>query len=537
MNRKPHKGVRSIARFLNSVTNSPLAAGYHQHDLAQIKITVKLNPFRVTGPRRVTGLIAPWLGVLLAGACQAVIFTPPVSDEALPNPHRGFMLWGSSVLADGGLPDNHHNATLYHIYLPWRMLETADQVFDWNAVEQTYLQPILTQHSEATFVLRLVADYPDGPGSGLNAWYQGGDNDRDYPAFLNQPPLNIARNDYSACDGDGPGVAPDWNDAAFIAQAEQLIQAVAAHYDGDPRITAVQVGLLGLWGEWHQSGCPALAPGATVKAALRTQYSLSFVNTPLQTRYARDPDVAGASFGFHEDYFPSFTTDCIYGFPQCDDSGDWNLEYGYTHAVPAARENWRVNPVSGESPLTAQKNSWINDEVDVRQVLADYRFSFLGPAGAHESSGNAAAMQRIDRTLGYRLRLASVQLDDPFSAASAPIEALLFNDGSAPAYHGAQLVLDWVDSGGQTIASVTFADALVDLEPGDSRLLSVNPPSLPPSGSYSLRAWAALPGDAVRRIVLANSGRDAAGRVVLGDVQVVASDVIFQHGFEPVAPR
>jgi hypothetical protein len=472
--------------------------------------------------------------LLLASSltASAVTFQPPASADVLSNPHRGFMLWGSTVLADGGLPDNFHQASVYHLYVPWRMIETADQVFAWDVLESTYLLPITQAHPEATVVIRLIADYPDGPGSGLDSHYTGGDVHRDYPLFLEQPPLNIGRNAYSSCDGDGPGVAPDWNDAAFINQANELITAFAASYDGDPRITAVQVGLLGLWGEWHQSGCASLAPGTTVKNSLKNTYNSEFTLTPLQTRYARDPDATGVTFGFHEDYFPSFTANCIYGFPACDDSGDWNLEYGLAHVVPAARDNWQVNPISGESPLTSQKNAWVNDETDITTVLNDYHFSFLGPAGKHEDSGNAAVMDRLNNQLGYRLQLDQLVIDSPLTTTTASVSATLTNTGSAPVYHPYQLALDWVNSGGQTVASWTFEPPLSGWLPGVATPVQQAFANSLANGTYSLRVWGKPMNPSGQLISLANSNRDATGRLILGDVVVNVSDLIFKDGFQ-----
>ncbi|HJU38176.1 MAG TPA: hypothetical protein VJ724_01290, partial [Tahibacter sp.] len=324
-------------------------------------------------------------------APHAVTFAPTPTQDDLNNPHKGFMLWGTTW-SPGDEAGNYYGASVYHIYVPWREVETADQAFAWSTFEANHFAPILASDPQATFVLRLVADYPDGVGSGLAAHYTGGQNERDYPLFLEQPPLSIQGTDYASCDGNGPGRAPDWNAAAFRTQAVQLVEAFGARYDGDPRITAIQAGLLGLWGEWHQTGCASLEPGRDVKVAVRDAYVRAFPRTRVQTRYARDPDVVGTNFGFHEDYFPSFTANCIYGFALCDDDGDWNLEYGLTHVAPAARENWRVNPVSGESPMTAQKNAWTNDTADVLTVIGNYHFSLLGPAGKHEEPGFAAAL-------------------------------------------------------------------------------------------------------------------------------------------------
>jgi len=463
---------------------------------------------------------------------NSATFTPGSTGDVLDNPHRGYMLWGSSVLADGGLPDNHHQANMYHVYLPWRMVETTDQIFDWQTVEQTYLDPIISAHPNATVVLRLVADYPDGPGSGINAHYTGGDDHRDYPVFLEQPPFNIQRNTYSSCNGDGPGVAPDWNDANFRDQVTDLVIAFGHHFDGDPRISAIQVGLLGLWGEWHQSGCEAIAPDDEVKNLVKIAYDNAFTQTPLQTRYARDPDIFNVEFGFHEDFFPSFTGPCIYNLPLCSDTGDWNLEYGFTHIDPDARNNWQVSPVSGESPLTSQKNAWINDEADVTTLINDYHFSFLGPAGKHEETGNDAAMDRIANQLGYRLQLNELNIPSPITVQSTTVMVSLNNVGSAPVYHPYHLTLDWVNSNGQTIDSWVFDQALSSWLQGNHMSAQQTFNTSLPNGVYSLRAYGQSTSSPNRNLILANNSRDSIDRIILGNVTVDLTDLIFADGFD-----
>ena len=470
----------------------------------------------------------------LAFAAHAATYAPTPTEDDLNNPHKGFMLWGTTW-GPGDEEGNYYGASVYHIYVPWREVETADQTFAWAAFETNHFAPILAVDPQATFVLRLVADYPDGVGTGLAVHYTGGQNERDYPLFLEQPPLNIAGTDYAACDGDGPGRAPNWNAAAFRTQAVQLIQAFAARYDNDPRITAIQVGLLGLWGEWHQTGCEALEPGVDIKRAVRDAYAQSFTHARLQTRYPRDPDAVGVAFGFHEDYFPSFTASCIYGFPACDDDGDWNMEYGYANVVPAARDNWKVNPVSGESPTTVQKNAWTNDTADILTVLGLYHFSLLGPAGKHEEAGHAAALAPIKRKLGYDLSLAALTVPDTLTQQSSLAWRLdLANRGSAPPYHGFEPRLQWLAAGGAVAASVPLVADLRGALPGATTryagrfVLSGLAP-----GSYALRLAVASTSAGRNGITLQNAPRDGAGSVMLGNVTVGGiGDAIFADGYQ-----
>ncbi|GAB3052590.1 DUF4832 domain-containing protein [Stenotrophomonas tumulicola] len=479
--------------------------------------------------RPVSGVLAvAILASALGAACaHAGSLSPAVSTQEFDNPHRGFMLWGSSYAADGGV-DNFHDAHIYHVYLPWRIIETADQVFDWNAVETHYLQPILDDDPLATFVLRPVADYPDSAGSQIDAHYTGGENERDYPKFLEQAPLSIPYAVRTQCDGDGPIRSLDYNNPAAREQMGQFVQALAARFDGDPRITAIQVGLLGFWGEWHTSGCEDLQPNAQTRSLIRDAYVAAFQSTPLQTRYARSSDVGSAMFGFHEDYFPSFTGSCSAFSPQmpsCDDTGWWNLEYGLAHEVPAARQNWMVNPVSGESPNNNQKATWTNRTADVRKLLRDYHFSFLGPAGAHETNGNASKLRELKSDLGYRLGITQVSWPDTqVRGQQVALQLDITNHGSAPLYNAYHVELHWVAADGTTRARTTIPDvALGGIMPGtvQSHGTSFTVPAGLTAGSYSLRLALADDAPGRRNIAPQNDGQDTERRLPLGQVQVL----------------
>lgn len=460
-----------------------------------------------------------WIIILALARCvDAATFNPAPTTNDLNNPHKGFLLWGTDYAA--GAPLNYYGATIYHVYAPWREIETADQVFDWGRFETNHLLPILAADSNATFVLRPVADYPDGQSSGVTLFYSGGELTRDFPAFLTNAPLSIPSYPYTSCDGDGPGLTPDWNRPAMITQLVQFVQAFGARYDGDPRITAVQVGLLGLWGEWHQSGCDSRAPSNAVKVAVREAYKTSFTNTPLQTRYPRDPDSIGVSFGFHEDYFPSFTAPCIYGFPSCSDDGDWSLHYCYQNVNPAAATNWRISPISGESPLNSQKRAWTNDFDDVMTVLRDYHFSFLGPAGGHEANGRQAKLSPMKRLLGYNYHIVRVDWPDTGALGTPiPVTLALTNSGAAPCYHPFRVEVALCATNGAPLWRGALTNNLRELIPGLHLEWNVDltPTNLAP-GTYSLRIGILDSRTVEPGVRIQSAGEDANRRIVIGDV-------------------
>lgn len=49
---------------------------------------------------------------------------------------------------------------------------------------------------------------------------------------------------------------PDWNDPTFLQRVARLLSALGQRYDGDPRISWVDIGIYGTWGEWHTWGLP-----------------------------------------------------------------------------------------------------------------------------------------------------------------------------------------------------------------------------------------------------------------------------------------
>jgi len=452
--------------------------------------------------------------------------TPPQLSLDLSNPHQGFVFWGSSFQA-GGTVGNYYDSSIFHVYIPWREVEPADQQFDWAGLEARRLQPILDAYPNATFLLRLVADYPNGPGSEINRFYAGGDPNRDYPLWLEQAPVSVPIVDYASCNGDGPGRNPEYNHPAMIAQMEELIEAYGEYFDGDERVTTIQAGLLGMWGEWHQFGCPDLQPLAAARMAVRDAYKAAFTKTPVQVRLMRDTDTGGAEFGVYEDYFPSFTAPCSWGFPLCGEYGDTILAYALD-ALPEAQDNWQRGAISGESPLPEQQQTWLNDTANVVLALETYHFSFLGPAGPHEDPGHDVPLAKIKRALGYQYHIASCIWPDSVNQDGAfEVKVELANTGSAPAYHDYLIEVALCDAAGVPVAIGRDPVPLRDLLPGATRQSRIEVSAFGlPIGTYSLRVAVIHSRTNAPGIRLQTAGVDANLRYPMGDVDIAEAAAI-----------
>ena len=183
-----------------------------------------------------------------------------------------------------------------------------------------------------------------------------------------------------------------------------------------------------------------------------------------------------------------------------------------------------VNPVSGESPNSDQKSTWTNRTADVRKLLRDYHFSFLGPAGAHETSGNAAKLKTLKSDLGYRLGISTVTWPNTqVRGQQAALQLGIKNHGSAPLYNAYHVELHWVAADGSTKARTSIpAVTLSEIMPGtvQSRSTTFTVPSSLAPGSYALRLALADDTPGRRNIAPQNDGQDAQRRLPLGQVQV-----------------
>jgi hypothetical protein len=64
--------------------------------------------------------------------------------------------------------------------------------------------------------------------------------------------------------GGGKHWVPDFSDTLFREKHFRLIRELGRRYDGHSDLDLVDIGSVGLWGEWHMSGTAALDAGKAV---------------------------------------------------------------------------------------------------------------------------------------------------------------------------------------------------------------------------------------------------------------------------------
>ena len=186
---------------------------------------------------------------------RAILGTPNYR-AAIGNPLKGLVGFGPREFLQQTLPDNVPSAIeKYNLGLNEIMI--GDNQFNWTSHDQ------LVAASASRNMHAVFSIFIHWPGQQL----------RLPPHLLNQPLVDTSY-----------GKSPNYGDAKLLLALKQFIFAWGRHIDGDTRIAAVHVGLLGFWGEGHTYPDTILVP-ETTSESVANWYRSAFTKTQVQARY------------------------------------------------------------------------------------------------------------------------------------------------------------------------------------------------------------------------------------------------------------
>jgi hypothetical protein len=234
----------------------------------------------------------------------------------------------------------------------------------------------------------------------------------------------------------------DYDSPEFQKRLRALVARLGEAWDNDPRIFAVQMGLIGRWGEHHSPG-----PTAAQRRLLADAFREAFRNKPVLVRHT-DPEFMEAGFGIYYDTFATITREPPHG---AQDQFPWQ-------AMNVHRDIWKRAPIEGEVEYnwqmqreSAEPNGTFGRTPDetmkvpaYRRYMIDkirrYHTSYLGWIDNYDDSDPdvLAGAGELQKAFGYRFVLDSVSY--PLSAKPGEglaVKLMVRNTGSAPFY------LDW----------------------------------------------------------------------------------------------
>ncbi len=452
-----------------------------------------------------------------------IVIRPAEIDDVIRNPGMGFMTFqrfngddlnegsgwteGFPIVYqafDGDLTNQDHPATtIAYFRIYWRYLEPEKGIYRWDMLDKA----LATARSRGQTLLVRIAPY----GS-------SGDKKRDVPDWYREM----------------VGPEEEWNDKnpvnKWLVNPEDpryaqffggFIRAMGSRYDGHPDLEAVDLAIVGAWGE----GAGSELLSTPTMEALVNAYTDSFKKTPLiallmdvkTNRYADSRIPVG------------WRVDCIgdLGF-WADEQNSWTHMYDfYPQAIInyGVADDWKTSPVSLEICGTFRR--WKDREGYDRD---DVRYIFNETLKWHISSFNAKSspvppewQDLVDewlKKMGYRFVLRRFSYPGEVSRnGKLSFKSWWVNKGVAPCYKAFTLALR-LKSGTKTVTLPLDVNIKTWL-PGDNIYDNcVFIPGDLPAGNYDVQIaivdrWKLEPS-----VQLAISGREPDGWYRLGKIRV-----------------
>ncbi len=458
-------------------------------------------------PRVFGATLALLLLALVAATLHAATIAPtliPLTSPEISNPGRGDYIW---CVSWNGAPNLPPEQVFYDEYdrLPWNVLEPVKNQYDLEALE-TLLQQAKNRGRKYGFRIMCVSEY-----NGKNLM----------PAHLEAEGLGTRIT--SAQDLFNNIFVPYWNDERFLARVQALLTALGQRFNGDPRISYIDIGIYGHWGEWHMSGLGGWTPNRdTVATAATRRRLIDMVATAFpDTQLLLMPDTCG--------YYPEdSTTGFVYAmetYPTIGVRKD-NLSHPWFEQevgdwFPAIRDafngRWRTAPFVTEFYGGEDDAAMYRAE----QQVKDYHVSQIATNVLHPTN-----RVPIGKAAGYRFQLNQATFPDTVVAGTAfTLSTVWSNVGVAPLYEPFTVTYE-LYSGATKIwsgpSSLNLKTFLPETNKAWSDALGLTPAVTPGTYTLKLAILDALPGSYRLPLALAIQGRGSDGRYTLGTLTVTA---------------
>lgn len=347
-------------------------------------------------------------------AASSVTVEPQTSDEVLANPGMGWQT-SHSFADDPANRDAPPSAAAYFRFT-WRDLEPEE-----GKIRFAFLDNLLARAHAAgqrlSFRVQCANAPPLREALAVPDWLKA-KGCRGFP--------------YRYGASNTEYWVPDFADPRFLDAHLRFIAALGQRYDGHPDVDMLDIGSVGLWGEWHMFGTGVPMPGPALQRSLIDAWASAFPKTPKAVNVSSEVGMLLApSLGL------GWRADCLGDYGMF--SSRWNhMDDTYPRALAAfGSENlWKRGPVAFES--CGDMRFWVKRGWSVRKIFdyalnlhASYFNNKSAPIPA-EARGEAL---RFVRHMGYRLVLK--RLTHPAQAAPGSLMRVTMtwnNEGVAPPY-------------------------------------------------------------------------------------------------------
>ncbi|SHL36467.1 hypothetical protein [Fibrobacter sp. UWEL] len=381
------------------------------------------------------------------------------------NPHKGFCVtiegtWAFSEewdYAPTGAKNNKAWDVVSHGcgYQRWNKLNPAKGVYDWTDFEK-----LLNAHAEHGLGYGLRV-FPYASPMGRKNKYTV-ESDYDWtPSFVYEAG---AKKDYAKMTDGGVEytlAVPRWDDPIYIHAAKDFAAALAAKYDGDPRLEYIDVRAFGNWGEWHISHFDgSQMPSDSVQIDMLEYYASLFKKTLL----VLPSDGKGEPFERAMELGIAKRDDGLIGTPWREDS----LAIAYKAGLPTIGENISTYEImlTYDNVIPGGYLKWTVDrwkEVVYKSHMTYYVLDQDNYAGYQFYLDNKEDADSLSKVLGYNFSISKAELvvvgnasdvaagsdaSGDVAGGSTTLNITVKNTGLAPCFFDVYIVAELVDSAG-----------------------------------------------------------------------------------------
>ena len=452
-------------------------------------------------------LFALTSSLLVQGAHSAeptVHVEPQESDELLANPGMGWQTFHQFADQDKNLQGLPSGSAYFRFY--WREVESKEGQIDFVQFDS------LLAHARRA-----------GQKLAFRIMCTGSDQYSDVPSYLKEKGCKGIEFTYEG----GKHWVPDYTDPKFREAHFRLIRELGRRYDGHADLDLVDIGSVGLWGEWHMSstsqvgnGEPVPMPPVEERMAIIDAWCQAFPKTSKAMLIGSDEGMAAAApkgYGWRADCLGDMG-----GF-----SKNWNhMDNLYLQQLTnsGALDVWMKAPVAFESCWDMRK--WKEAGWNIRHIF-DYALnchaSYMNNKSAPIPQGTRPEIERFIRRLGYRLVLRTV--DHPKTARPGEnLEVRLGweNVGVAPPYRDYRVAVKLMAKENKGEKPLIIAgDSIRGWLPGLRKTEStLKLPSSVPAGHYELSIGVVEPDNLTPAVRLAIVGRDSEGWYPVSKIEI-----------------
>ncbi len=392
-----------------------------------------------------------------------ITYTLKRFDGPLTNPHKGFTVptEGTWVFVPefeygpyGSLNNKAWDLVTYGSgYQKWNKLNPSKGVYDWSELEE--LLNALSEH-DMGYALRV---FPYSP-----SFIRDNDTpEENYdwtPKFVYEEGAKKITAKYK--DNGANAAVPVWDDSVYLHYAKEFATALAAKYDGDPRIEYIDVRSFGEWGEWHVSNLDgSKMPSVEIQKDMLKHYASVFKKSLL----VLPSDGYGDVYTYALSLGITKRDDCLIGIPGTADSlvrayeanlptvaencGGYAIMLNYTDVIPGGYLKWTPERWV-DAITTAHLTYYVLD-----QDFDDCGYRFY--------KDNKALADSMTKVLGYNFTVERAELLTVISSVAGvagvadttnTLNISVKNTGVAPCFFDLYMVAEFVDSTGKALAQL-----------------------------------------------------------------------------------